>query len=117
MSMCVRYAGDSYTYLLDSVATDHGRAPAGVEASAMTRYYAAHGTPPGTWLGAGLAGLNDGAGLGVGSFVTPVQMERLFARGEDPTTGSRLGQSAAPLRRRRRARWRGSTAPSPSPSP
>ncbi|HWS57725.1 MAG TPA: MobF family relaxase, partial [Actinotalea sp.] len=93
MSMCVRYAGDSYTYLLDSVATDHGRAPAGVEASAMTRYYAAHGTPPGTWLGAGLAGLNDGAGLAVGSFVTPVQMERLFARAEDPATGRVLGRA------------------------
>ncbi len=93
MSMCVRYAGDSYTYLLDSVATDHGRALAGVEASAMTRYYAAHGTPPGTWLGVGLAGLNDGAGLRADSAVTPAQMERLFARGEDPTTGTRLGQS------------------------
>lgn len=93
MSMCVRYAGDSYTYLLDSVAADDGRAPAGVEASAMTRYYAAHGTPPGTWLGRGLTGLNDGDGLGVGSFVTPVQMERLFARGEDPATGARLGRS------------------------
>jgi len=93
MSMCVRYAGDSYTYLLDSVATDHGRAHAGVEASAMTRYYAAHGTPPGTWLGAGLAGLNSGEGLRTGAVVTPVQMERLFARGEDPTTGTRLGQS------------------------
>lgn len=91
--MCVRYAGDSYTYLLDSVAADDGRAPAGVKASAMTRYYAAHGTPPGTWLGSGLAGLNGGAGLRVGSVVTPVQMERLFARGEDPTTGARLGQS------------------------
>ncbi len=88
MSMCVRYAGDSYTYLLDSVATDHGRAPAGVEASAMT-----HGTPPGTWLGAGLAALNGGAGLAVGSFVTPVQMERLFARAEDPPPAR---SSAAP---------------------
>ncbi len=93
MSMCVRYAGDSYTYLLDSVATDHGRAPAGVEKSAMTRYYAAHGTPPGTWLGAGLAGLNSGAGLAAGSFVTPVQMERLFANGADPVTEKALGRS------------------------
>ncbi|HZK05631.1 MAG TPA: hypothetical protein VFC82_07225 [Actinomycetaceae bacterium] len=42
MSMYVRYAGDSYTYLLDSVTTDHGRPAA---SSPMTRYYAAHGTP------------------------------------------------------------------------
>ncbi|NCD15928.1 MAG: conjugal transfer protein [Actinobacteria bacterium] len=91
MSMCVRYAGDSYTYLLDSVTTDHGRPAVG--ASPMTRYYAAHGTPPGTWLGAGLTGLAAGEGLPTGSFVTPVQMERLFANGEDPATGTRLGQS------------------------
>jgi len=89
MSMCVRYAGESYTYLLDSVTTDHGRPGT----SPMTRYYAAHGTPPGTWLGTGLTGLNNGDGLTVGSFVTPVQMERLFANGEDPTTGKALGQS------------------------
>ena len=31
----------------------------------MTRYYSAHGNPPGTWLGAGLAGLADGRGLRV----------------------------------------------------
>ncbi len=90
MSMCVRYAGESYTYLLDSVTTDHGRPGT----SPMTRYYAAHGTPPGTWLGTGLTGLNNGAGLTPNSFVTPAQMERLFANGEDPTTGTPLGQSS-----------------------
>lgn len=90
MSACVRYAGQSYTYLLDSVTKDHGRPAAG---SPMTRYYSAHGTPPGTWLGAGLAGLADGRGIPEGSFVTPVQMERLFANGEDPATGTALGRS------------------------
>jgi hypothetical protein len=119
MSMSGRYAGDSYTYLLDPVATDHGRVPDGVEASAMTRYFAAAGTPPGTWLGTGLAGLADGAGLRAGSVVNPVQMERLFARGEDPVTGARLGQaphvySGAEDRRRPVA---GSTARSPRRSP
>ena len=89
MSMCVRYAGESYTYLLDSVTTDHGRPGT----TPMTRYYAAHGTPPGTWLGTGLTGLNNGDGLTSGSVVTPVQMERLFANGEDPATGKSLGQS------------------------
>jgi conjugative relaxase-like TrwC/TraI family protein len=90
MSMCVRYAGQSYTYLLDSVTKDHGRPASG---SPMTRYYSAHGTPLGTWLGTGLAGLADGRGLAQGSFVTPVQMERLFANGEDPATGAALGRS------------------------
>ncbi|MEE6296637.1 MobF family relaxase [Georgenia wangjunii] len=87
--MCVRYAGESYTYLLDSVTTDHGRPGA----TPMTRYYAAHGTPPGTWLGAGLAGLDENQGLAGGSFVTLAQMERLFANGADPVTGRALGQS------------------------
>ncbi|PVU84428.1 conjugal transfer protein (plasmid) [Cellulomonas sp. WB94] len=90
MSMCVRYAGDSYTYLLDSVAKDHGRAAPG---SPMTRYYASHGAPPGTWLGRGLTGVADGVGVAAGSFVTPVQMERLFADGQDPATGAALGRS------------------------
>ncbi len=89
MSMCVRYAGDSYTYLLDSVATDHGRATG----SPMTRYYTVAGTPPGTWLGSGLAGLTGGDGLPSGSQVTPAQMARLFADGADPTTGAALGRS------------------------
>ncbi|MDQ0375961.1 MobF family relaxase [Cellulomonas humilata] len=90
MSMCVRYGGDSYTYLVDSVAKDHGRAEPG---SPMTRYYSAHGTPPGTWLGTGLQGLQGGHGLAVGSFATPVQMERIFGHGEDPTTAMALGRS------------------------
>jgi conjugative relaxase-like TrwC/TraI family protein len=89
MSMCVRYAGDSYTYLLDSVATDHGRAAG----SPMTHYYTVAGTPPGTWLGAGLGGLADSRGLEPGSTVTPAQMARLFADGMDPVTGSALGRS------------------------
>src|SRR5680860_1120599 len=89
MSMCVRYAGDSYRYLLDSVTTDHGRAGT----SPMTRYYTATGTPPGTWLGAGLAGLASGVGLPAGSFVTPRHMERLFRDAPDPSTGASLGRS------------------------
>ena len=89
MSMCVRYAGDSYTYLLDSAASDHGRAAG----SPMTRYYTAAGTPPGTWLGSGLTGLAEGPGLTAGSSVAPAQMARLFADGTDPLTGAPLGRS------------------------
>ena len=89
MSMCVRYAGDSYRYLLDSVTTDHGRSVS----SPMTRYYTASGTPPGTWLGTGLAGLADGVGIAAGSYVTPRQMERLFRHATDPVTDAPLGRS------------------------
>ncbi|MBK8468219.1 MAG: relaxase domain-containing protein [Actinomycetales bacterium] len=89
MTLSVRYAGDSYKYLLRSVTTVHGRAGS----SPMTRYYTAEGTPPGAWLGAGLAGLGAGAGLAAGSPVTPRQMERLFRDGLDPVTAVALGQS------------------------
>ncbi len=89
MSLCVRYAGDSYRYLLDSVTTDHGRAAG----SPMTRYYTGPGTPPGTWVGTGLAGLGGGAGMPAGSSVTPRQMERLFRDGTDPLTDTALGRS------------------------
>ena len=89
MSMCVRYAGNSYRYLLDSVTVDHGVG----STSPMTRYYTAPGTPPGTWLGTGLTGLAEGAGVHVGAFVTPRQMERLFRDATDPVTDQPLGRS------------------------
>lgn len=88
MSLCVRYAGDSYRYLLDSVTTDHGPAAT----TPMTRYYIAAGTPPGTWLGTGLAGLAAGVGIPAGSYVTPRHMERLFRDATDPATDASLGR-------------------------
>ena len=62
--------------------------------SALTRYYAADGYPPGRWTGTGLAGLNQGAGLDVDQPISEEQMHRLFERGEDPITGSQLARKA-----------------------
>ena len=51
--------GSGFRYLMSSVAAGDG-AP-GVS-NGLTRYYAESGTPPGIFLGAGLAGLADGQG-------------------------------------------------------
>ncbi len=50
--------GAGFRYLMSSVARMDEAGPA----SGLTAYYAAHGTPPGRFLGAGLAGSDDGAG-------------------------------------------------------
>ena len=56
--------GSGYRYLMESVAVGDG-APG--HTSNLTRYYAESGTPPGVFLGAGLAGLDDGRGVEPGS--------------------------------------------------
>jgi|GEM_PF-4911490 len=56
----------------------------------LSAYHTADGYPPGRWLGDGLAGLNDGAGVGL---VDEVGMQRLFALGLDPVTDAPLGES------------------------
>jgi len=64
--------GSGYRYLMESVAVGDG-APG--QSSNLTRYYAEPGTPPGVFLGAGLAGLDEGRGVEHGSAVTE---EHLF---------------------------------------
>lgn len=93
MSIKRMHAGDSYQYLLRSVADVEG-CRLGAAGSPMSRYYTEAGTPPGQWLGAGLGGLDRGAGLAAGSTVTAEQMERLFKFGVDPVTGDRLARMA-----------------------
>ena len=66
MTMSIRRMtlGSGYKYLMSSVAQSDG---ASQQASALTRYYAESGTPPGRFLGEGLAGLLDrAAGLPAG---------------------------------------------------
>ena len=55
----------------------------------LDAYYLAKGEEPGTWWGAGLAGV----GLSVGDPVTAEQMRLLFGHGLDPTTGAKLGRA------------------------
>ncbi|HAM25120.1 MAG TPA: conjugal transfer protein, partial [Microbacteriaceae bacterium] len=77
MSIRVMSAGRGFEYLLKSVAAGDGDRDLGTP---LTRYYTAEGTPPGTWIGSGLAGLgSDEAGrLREGDAVTEEQLERLL---------------------------------------
>ncbi|MGV8909918.1 MAG: MobF family relaxase [Propionicimonas sp.] len=65
---------------LDATAKDYQR---------LDAYYLAKGEEPGSWWGAGLAGV----GLAEGDPVTAEQMRLLFGQGLDPTTGAKLGRA------------------------
>lgn len=81
--------GAGYRYLMSSVA----RADEATRATGLTAYYAATGTPPGTFLGAGLAGLAVGAGVESGSQVSEEQLWRMLGMLQDPVTGEQLGRA------------------------
>jgi conjugative relaxase-like TrwC/TraI family protein len=81
--------GSGYKYLISSVAQSDG---ASQKASALTRYYAESGTPPGRFLGAGLAGLNNGNGVAAGSHVAEEQLFNMLGMLSDPITGQPLGR-------------------------
>jgi conjugative relaxase-like TrwC/TraI family protein len=81
--------GAGYRYLMSSVARADG---SGHAASALTRYYAESGTPPGRFLGQGLAGLKNGNGVPVGSKVTEEHLFRMLGMLQDPMTGEQLGR-------------------------
>ena len=81
--------GSGYRYLMESVAVGDD-APG--KSSNLTRYYATSGTPPGVFLGAGLAGLDDGRGVEHGSAVTEQHLFNLLGMCADPITGQPLGR-------------------------
>lgn len=87
VSMRVMSAGDGYKYLLKSVAVGDGDRSL---SSPLTRYYLEPGTPPGTWMGAGVAWLDSGV-LAVGDQVTEAQLQLLAGMGRDPITAAPLG--------------------------
>src|SRR5664280_947128 len=82
--------GSGYKYLMNSVAQSDG---ASQHASALTRYYAESGTPPGRFIGQGLAGLGNGIGIEPGSQVTEEHLFRMLGMVQDPLTGEPLGRS------------------------
>jgi conjugative relaxase-like TrwC/TraI family protein len=81
--------GSGYRYLMESVATGDGAVAA---SSNLTRYYAESGTPPGVFLGAGLAGLDDGRGVEKGSAVSEEHLFNLLGMCADPVSGRPLGR-------------------------
>lgn len=89
VSMRVMSAGDGYKYLLRSVAAADGDRSL---STPLTRYYAEVGTPPGRWLGSGLAGLGGGR-LSTGDQVSEAQLQLLIGMGRDPVTGEPLGRA------------------------
>lgn len=87
VSVRVMSAGQGYRYLLSSVVVADGDRDG---ASALTHYYKRPGTPPGTWFGAGLRGLDT---LAYGDQVSEEQLRRLMGHGQHPDTGDLLGRS------------------------
>jgi conjugative relaxase-like TrwC/TraI family protein len=88
VSMRVMSAGDGYRYLLKTVVAADGNRDL---TTPLTRYYQQKGTPPGFWLGSGLAGLAAGE-LETGAEVTEEQLRLLLGAGRDPVTGESLGK-------------------------
>jgi conjugative relaxase-like TrwC/TraI family protein len=80
--------GAGYKYLMHSIAVGDG--PEQVNVSSLERYYSASGTPAGRFLGRGLAGLNDGAGVIEGTVVEDEHLRRMLHECADPITGQQL---------------------------
>ena len=86
VSIRVMSAGDGYKYLLRSIVAGDGDRSL---ATALTRYYAEEGTPPGRWLGAAVPAL--GGQIMEGDQVTASQLQLLIGMGRHPLTGDPLG--------------------------
>lgn len=89
VSMRVMSAGDGYKYLLRTVVASDGDRSL---STPLTRYYNAEGTPPGRWLGAGIAPLGSGR-ISAGDHVSEAQLQLLVGMGRDPITGEPLGRA------------------------
>jgi conjugative relaxase-like TrwC/TraI family protein len=78
-----------FRYLMSSVARMDEAGPA----AGLTAYYAAKGTPPGRFMGAGLAGLDGGRGVEAGSAVSELALWRMLGNLQDPVTGEQLDRA------------------------
>lgn len=88
VSMRVMSAGDGYRYLLRTVAAGDGARPL---STPLTRYYTEEGTPPGRWMGAGVASL--ASDIRIGDTVTEAQLQLLIGMGRHPVSGEALGRA------------------------
>jgi hypothetical protein len=80
--------GGGYRYLVDSVAAGDGNPE---PAKGLAHYYASTGTPPGVFLGAGLADLDGGRGVEKGSQVSEEHLFNMLVALCDPVSGEPLG--------------------------
>lgn len=80
--------GRGFNYLMDSIVAGDGAVE---HSSALTRYYAESGTPPGVFLGSGLAGLGGGEGVERGSQVSEEHLYRMLGLRADPLTSTPVG--------------------------
>ncbi len=81
--------GSGYRYLMESVAAGDGVRH---QTRSLADYYADSGTPPGVFLGAGLAALDGGRGVEIGSEVSEQHLFNLLGMCADPITGQPLGR-------------------------
>jgi hypothetical protein len=89
--------GSGFKYLMDSIAVGDGKLD---QSSNLTRYYAESGTPPGVFLGAGLADLDGGNGVEVGSQVSEDQLQNMLGLIVDPIRGSSFSAASRSYGRR-----------------
>jgi hypothetical protein len=80
-------AGKGYEYLLRTVAAGDGDR---LLSTPLTRYYTEAGTPPGRWMGSGVASLESA--IRAGDEVTEEQFRLLIGQGAHPTTSEPLGR-------------------------
>jgi hypothetical protein len=73
---------------MESVAAGDGAAD---RSSPLARYYAESGTPPGRFLGGGLADLDDGQGVAHGTQVTEEHLRLMLVALADPVSGEPVG--------------------------
>lgn len=99
MSMRRMTLGAGFRYLMSSVARADRE---GLTTDPLTAYYTQGGTPPGRFLGSGLAGLAGGSGVEPGSVVTEEHLWRMLGMLQDPVTGRALGRAPVADRPSRR---------------
>jgi len=80
--------GGGYRYLIDYVAAGDGNPE---PSKGLAHYYASTGTPPGVFLGAGLADLDGGRGIEKGSQVSEEHLFNMLVALCDPVSGESLG--------------------------
>src|SRR6516162_1171939 len=81
--------GGGFRYLMESVARGDG---APNPSASLAAYYAASGTPPGRFLGRGLAGLDGGKGVKAGSVETEGHLRNMLGACCDPVSGRPVGR-------------------------